>query len=55
VHLGIRHWLKEGLLNELFTPNKEDHSREQKEEGEVEEQRVTKLKLTVGRATFVTT
>lgn len=54
VHLGIRHWLKEQLLNELFIPKKEDHSEEQKKEEEEEEQTVTKLKLSVVRATLVT-
>ena len=51
VHLGTRHWLKEGTLNELFMPKKEDHSEEQEEE----EQTITKLKLSVVRATLVTT
>lgn len=55
VHLGIRHWLKEGLLNEFFMLKKEDHSQEQKKEEEEEEQTVTKLKLSAVRATLVTT
>lgn len=55
LHLGIMHWLKKGLLNQLFMPKKEDHSKEQTEEEEVEEQTVTKLKLTVVRASLVTT
>jgi len=42
------------LLNELFIPKKEDHSEEQKKEEEEEEQTVTKLKLSVVRATLVT-
>jgi len=36
-------------------PKKEDHSEEQKKEEEEEEKTVTKLKLSVVRATLVTT
>jgi len=36
-------------------PKKEDHSKEQKKEEEEEEQTVTELKLSVVRATLVTT
>ena len=36
-------------------PKKEDHSKEQKKEEEEEEQTVTELKLSVVRATSVTT